>query len=78
MQWILSQKDPLHPPSLLSSFPPSLLPSPVLSPLRALRLWSSLLPVRMEAKSTKGFAKQLGSEEKRSLKAIKVASAAPG
>lgn len=26
MQWVLSQKDPLHPPSLLSSFPPSLLP----------------------------------------------------
>lgn len=24
MQWVLSQKDPLHPPSLLSSFPPSL------------------------------------------------------
>lgn len=75
VQWILSQKEPLHPPSLLSSSPPSL---PGAFPLRALRLWSSLLPVRMEAKSTEGFAKQLGSEEKRSLKAIKVAGAAPG
>jgi len=32
----------------------------------------------MEAKRIEGFAKQLGSEEKRSLKAIKVAGTAPG
>lgn len=46
-----------HPSSLtpqqLSSIPPSRA-----FPRRALRLWSSLLPVRMEAKSTEGFAKQ--------------------
>lgn len=54
-------------PSLPSAFP-----------LCALRLWSSLLAGSMEAKSTEGFAKQLGSEDKRSLKAIEVAGAAPG
>lgn len=46
----------------LSSIPPSL--PCVFFPLCTLRLWSSLLPVRTEAKSTEGVAKQLGSEEK--------------
>lgn len=55
------------PPSSLTSqqlsSPPLSLP-PLCFPLCTLRLWSSLLPSRTEAKSTEGFAKQSGSEEK--------------
>lgn len=51
------------PPSSLTSQQLSSIP-PSLPPLCTLRLWSSLLPIRTEAKSTEGIAKQSGSEEK--------------
>lgn len=52
------------PPSSLTSQQLSSIPPPLCFPLCTLRLWSSLLPIRTEAKSTEGVAKQSGSQEK--------------